>query len=112
MGCAWPAALTAILLCRPHSRASVPACFKGNTRSSPNMVQGLAILGLHRGDHIEPDPSVTEVLPSAAAIPDRAAELKTSMATMREAIDLVEADVAVMIRDVLRACDAVHRGSQ
>jgi methyl-accepting chemotaxis protein len=76
------------------------------------MVQGLEMLSLHRGDHIKPGPPVAEVLSAVHAVPDPAADLKTSVATMREAIDLVEADLAVMIRDVLRACDAVHRGSQ
>jgi methyl-accepting chemotaxis protein len=69
------------------------------------------MLSLHR-DHIDPDPPVSNALPAVHAVPDPAADLTTSVATMREAIDLVEADLAVMIRDLLRACDAVHRGSQ
>jgi hypothetical protein len=37
------------------------------------MVQGLEILSLHRGDHIELAPPVTEALPSVLPFPTRAA---------------------------------------
>jgi methyl-accepting chemotaxis protein len=65
-----------------------------------------------RHDNIDTVRPVTEAPPSAPAVADRATDLKASVAAIRETIDLVEADLAVMIRDVLRACDAVHRGSQ
>jgi methyl-accepting chemotaxis protein len=65
-----------------------------------------------RHDNIDTVRPVTEAPSLAPAVADRATDLKASVGAIRETIDLVEADLAVMIRDVLRACDAVHRGSQ
>ena len=39
-------------------------------------------------------------------------ESQTRMAAIRETIDLIEIDLAAMIRDVLRASDAVRGGTR
>jgi methyl-accepting chemotaxis protein len=67
---------------------------------------------IRRHSTIDTDRTVAEVPPLAPTDAGGAAELKASVAAIRETIDLVEADLAAMIRDVLRACDAVHQGSQ
>src|SRR5258708_37546584 len=53
---------------------------------------------------------VIESLPIA---PDAGSEpLQTKMVAIRETIDLIEIDLAAMIRDVLRASDAVRGGTR
>src|SRR3954470_14097058 len=51
------------------------------------------------------------VSPSTAPDADVDA-VQTRMVAIRETVDLIETDLAAMIRDVLRACDAVHAGTR
>src|SRR5437588_3098365 len=65
-----------------------------------------------RGDRIEAGPPAAEAPLAVHTGPVSIANSEPSISAIRETIDLVEADVAAMIRDVLQACHAVRRGTQ
>src|SRR4249919_1233047 len=60
----------------------------------------------------EADP-VVPALEAPSAIPEMDADsAQTRLAAIRETIDLIETDLAAMIRDVQRASDAVRGGTR
>jgi methyl-accepting chemotaxis protein len=64
------------------------------------------------GNDIGAGPAVTEAQLSVHTALPAIAGAARSVGAIRETIDLVEADVAALIRDVLQACHTVRRGTQ